>query len=228
MALSPVARKILDQEFQISRLAAPRKNLWRVIEIVNHFAQGGNLQIQSANLERAIKRMGWGRYWDSTSGKDTYGLQRALGDLLGNHGLKLPKAGRVKGGYVYRVPKDGINDAYLVSVGLDPVLVRQQRIDQAIVNAVEHRRPIKFHYQGDPEDSYRVLDPHVYVENQHVQNVHGKQVRGYSRTAAELPAWRCFHLDSMCGIEVLHSETFSPCASYNPDCTKYINAYAQI
>lgn len=101
-------------KFNLSSLTAPkpikkhsRKNLSLILEllaaVINELDLKPDDIVTSEQLEKVIRDSKLAHKWDLTSGsggsgldKRALGLRRAIGDLLGGHGLHLQKC---KGGY---------------------------------------------------------------------------------------------------------------------------------
>lgn len=108
---------------QVARLSPPlpksrgRKNLGVIVQAVNHLYSHGKTVIQSKDVVPILRTLGLDAEWDlSDDAQDDYGLNRAIGDALGGHGLLLEKkGGKARGGNRYIIPDGGITADYLKS-----------------------------------------------------------------------------------------------------------------
>jgi len=189
----------------------PRKNLWIIIAVVNALKNQRQLTVTSKQVEQVINELGLRHRWRlDPEAKDGFGLQKAIGGLLGLHGLKLPHAGRGKDGFIFNIPRDGITEEYVRSIGLDPLDLEEQALVPEILDAVKNQLVILFKYHSDPEGApYRRLCPHVYYKGKTMPMVAGVQTGGYSSSEAKAnavgkttPTWRIFQADRMLDIKI--------------------------
>jgi hypothetical protein len=105
-------------------LLGARKNLGVVVPVLNEHIRDGDKNVTTAELAVELRGMGLDSYWNlDPNAKDNSGLQKALGDLLGGHGLNLEKGRFTRNGKQqngYRLPGTLIGDAFLISKNINP------------------------------------------------------------------------------------------------------------
>lgn len=96
---------------KVSPKKKPRQHTGLVVAAVNYFHKQGHETVQSSGVVAALAALG---KWPADKSN------RAIGDILGGHGLKLQRLrGKKKGGMLFAIPEGGITDEYLESVGID-------------------------------------------------------------------------------------------------------------
>jgi len=75
-------------------------------------------------------------------------------------------------------------------------------MNQQIIKAIREKKVIEFDYQG----YHRVAEPHVYGQNQGVDQLLVYQIRGGS-SSGRLPNWRRVDLQGMINL-IVTEETF--------------------
>ena len=211
----------------------PRKNLLHIINIVNSWHDGKNKTITSKEAEKVVDELGLRNQWDlKDTAKDKMGLRKAIGDLLGGLGLKLPHDGRCGSGFKFAIPPNGIDDAYLKSIGLDLNDIEEQVLVPEIIEAIRNKQIITFRYEGDPDQSQpRRFCPHIYYRKNTMPMVGGIQISGYSSSGLRTKStkWRIFQSSKISDLNIT-TKSFNINSIYKPNSyrTPDYKIYAEI
>ena len=86
-------------KWKANPLDMPRKNYHLVAAIIDVFRVEGTTAIEASDVRNAVGILGWEDRWDSKSNIDDHGLVRAIGDIMGGHGMRLPCPDGYKSGW---------------------------------------------------------------------------------------------------------------------------------